>query len=49
MEIIDSIFQHCRDGVVKYGKIVNVLLDPSKKHFTCTIKCKYHEAIQTTR
>ena len=41
--------QNYRYGVVKDGKIVNMLLDPSKTQFLCTIKCNVHEVIQTTR
>ena len=41
--------KHYRDGIVKDGKIFNMLLDPSKMQFLHTIKCKDHEVIQTTR
>ena len=42
---IGSRVQHCRDGVVKDGKIFNMLLDPSKTQFLFTIKCKDREVI----
>ena len=35
---VGSRVQCCRDGVVKDGKIVNVLLDPIKTQFVDTIK-----------
>ena len=46
---IGSRAQQCRDDIVKDGKIVNVLLDPSKTQFLNTIKYKDNEVIQTTR
>ena len=36
--IIGSRAQCWRDSIVKYGKIVNMLLDPSKTQYLCTIK-----------